>query len=94
MAIKVKLIGALRHFSQKTQLNINSQDGMSVQRLIDQITTEVPTLKSSLTSQQPSESKANSLILVNGKEISVLSGLETRLCDGDEVVFIPIIHGG
>jgi molybdopterin converting factor small subunit len=31
---------------------------------------------------------------VNGKEISVLNGLDTVLKDGDEVVFVPVVHGG
>jgi molybdopterin converting factor small subunit len=34
------------------------------------------------------------LVLVNGKEISVLDRLETLIKDGDEVVFIPVVHGG
>ena len=38
--------------------------------------------------------RPNTLILVNGKEISVLNGLETILKDGDEIVFIPVLHAG
>jgi molybdopterin converting factor small subunit len=38
--------------------------------------------------------KTYSLIFVNGKEVSVLNGLDTILKDGDEVVFIPVLHGG
>jgi molybdopterin converting factor small subunit len=34
------------------------------------------------------------LVLVNGREISVLNGLETRVKDEDEVVFVPVVHGG
>ena len=33
-------------------------------------------------------------MLVNGREISVLNGLETRVNDEDEVVFVPVVHGG
>jgi len=38
--------------------------------------------------------RPNTLILVNEKEVSVLNGLETMLKDGDEVVFIPVLHAG
>jgi len=38
--------------------------------------------------------RLNTLILVNEKEVSVLNGLETMLKDGDEVVFIPVLHAG
>jgi molybdopterin converting factor small subunit len=34
------------------------------------------------------------LVLVNGREISVLDGFETTLNDNDEVVFVPVMHGG
>ena len=38
--------------------------------------------------------RPNNVILVNGREISSLSGLESELQDGDEVAVIPLIHGG
>ncbi len=94
MAITVKLIGALRHISGKNQLSIKVQEDISLKELIDAITQEVPELKPSLISQQSGDSRANALILVNGREISVLEGLETRLHDRDEVVFVPVVHGG
>ena len=33
-------------------------------------------------------------VLVNGKNIDLLDGLETPLHDGDEVVFMPPVAGG
>ncbi len=41
-----------------------------------------------------SDSHSNMLVLVNGKEISALKGLETRIAEEDEVVVIPVSHGG
>ena len=38
--------------------------------------------------------RPNNVILVNGREISSLKGLETELQDGNEVVVIPLVHGG
>lgn len=34
------------------------------------------------------------LALINQKDIGVLNGLDTELKDGDEVVFVPVSHGG
>jgi len=34
------------------------------------------------------------LILVGGKEISALQGLETLVKDADEIVLVPMVHGG
>ena len=36
----------------------------------------------------------NALILVGGKEISSLQGLETTVRDTEEIVLLPIAHGG
>jgi len=38
--------------------------------------------------------RANTLILVNGVEVSALKGDETEVKDGDLVTLIPITHGG
>jgi len=94
MTITVRLIGALRHVSGKNQLSIKCKEFTALKELINTIAEETPELKPSLISQQSDDSKANTLILVNGREISVLNGLETILKDGDEVVFVPVIHGG
>ncbi len=40
------------------------------------------------------EENPNIKILVNGREITYLDGLETRLRDGDVVAFIPPVAGG
>jgi molybdopterin synthase sulfur carrier subunit len=61
---------------------------------MNEVTKELPALRRSLLDEQLEEPKPNALILVNGKEISVLNGLETKVNDGDEVVFVPVVHGG
>jgi molybdopterin converting factor small subunit len=34
------------------------------------------------------------LIILDGKEISALQGLETEVKDYDEIVLVPMVHGG
>jgi len=34
------------------------------------------------------------LVFINGVEMSVLNGLDTILRQGDEVIFLPTVHGG
>ena len=36
----------------------------------------------------------NTLLMVNGVESSALGGQDTVIYDGDEVVLIPVVHGG
>jgi molybdopterin converting factor small subunit len=54
----------------------------------------MPRLKRTLIDPDLEDPRPNTLILVNGKEISVLNSLETILKDGDEIIFIPVLHTG
>jgi MoaD family protein len=90
----VKFIGAMRHLSGKTQFIVTFQNGISIKELVYKISQEMPELKRIFSDQELNDSRSNSLILVNGKEISVLNGYETKLDDGDEIVFVPVVHGG
>ena len=94
MAVTVKFIGALRHAAGTEKLALNCKHDTSLMDLMNEITMELPVLRRNLLDEQLEEPKPNALILVNGKEISVLNGLETRVNDGDEVVFVPVVHGG
>ena len=94
MAITVKFVGALRHFSGMGELALNYKACLSIGELINEIIKEVPELKRSLIDQQLEDPRPNALILVNGREIGVLDGLETRLKEGDEIVLVPVVHGG
>jgi sulfur-carrier protein len=92
--LTVKFIGALRHLSGKTQFTTSFQEDISIKGLIEKISQEIPELKRTFGDQELNDSKSNSLILVNGREISVINGFETKLSDGDEIVFVPVVHGG
>jgi len=94
VTLTVKFVGALRHISGKKQFSVNYQEGCSIKGLVEEIIREMPQLKHTFSDQELNDSRSNSLILVNGKEISVLNGYETKLCDGDEIVFVPVVHGG
>ncbi len=94
MPLTVKFIGALRHISGKTQLTVEFQQDISLKELVANLSQDLPPLEKTFGDQQLNDSKSNTLILVNGREISVLNGYETKLSDGDEIVFIPVVHGG
>ena len=94
MAITVKFVGALRHASGVDQVALDCAENISVKTIISGIIENRPELKLSLIDQQLQDPRLNALILVNGREISALDSLETRLKDGDEMVLIPVVHGG
>jgi sulfur-carrier protein len=94
MAVKLKFLGALRHASGKETFSLDCKDGASIMDVVEAVTKKKTELRRSLLDEQLDSPKSNALILVNGREISVLEGLETKVKDGDEVVFVPVVHGG
>jgi sulfur-carrier protein len=94
MPLTIKFVGALRHISGKKQLTIPAQDGASVKDVIGILSEEFPALKHTFSDSELNDAKSNSLVLVNGREISVLDGYQTKLKEGDEVIFVPVVHGG
>ena len=94
MPLTLKFIGAMRQISGKNQLIVNIQDGNTLRDLMDKLGKNMPELLKIFGEQKFGNSNSNSLVLVNGREISVLNGLDTKLMSGDEVVFIPVVHGG
>lgn len=94
MAVTVRLIGALRSTTGKGKLTIKMKNAVSLREFIKRMVKELPKLKRALIDPELEDPRPNTLILVNGKEIGVLNGLETMLKDGDQVVFVPVLHGG
>ena len=94
MAVTLRFLGSLRHYSRKDTLMLDCQKDVTILDLVDIATLHSPKLRRNLLDEQLEIPKPNGLILVNGREISVLNGLQTKVRDGDEVVFVPVVHGG
>jgi molybdopterin synthase sulfur carrier subunit len=93
MSLTLKFIGAIRQISGKNQLTVNYKESSTLKDLIVKLVEDMPGLQS-IIGTGSGDSNSSSLILINGSEISVLKGLDTPLKDGDEIVFIPVVHGG
>ena len=94
MVLTVRFVGSLRASAKRNKLTLALKKKVSVGEAIKRIIKEQPKLKRVLIDPELDDPKINSLILVNGKEISVLEGVDTELKDGDELVLIPVVHGG
>ncbi len=94
MLVTVKFVGAFRNISGKSKLSIQVEDAVSLKKFIRKLVEEQPKLKRVLIDPELEDPRPNTLILVDGKEISVLNGLDTVLEDGTEIVFVPVVHGG
>jgi MoaD family protein len=94
LPLTIKFVGALRHLSGKTQLTLDFREGASIKDVVDNLGQEIPQFKHTFCDSDLNDARSNSLILVNGKEISILNGYATKVSDGDEIVFVPVVHGG
>ena len=94
MALTLKFLGALRHACGSETMTLSYEKEAALMDVLNEVTEGKQELRRNLLDEQLADPKSNALILVNGREISVLDGLETKLKDGDEVVFVPVVHGG
>lgn len=94
MTVNVKFIGSFRSLSGQEKLALRIQNVATFREIVKKIVKELPKLEQALIDPECESPKTNMLVLVNGKEIGALSGLETTIKDGDEIVFVPVVHGG
>ncbi|MEM3695226.1 MAG: MoaD/ThiS family protein [Candidatus Bathyarchaeia archaeon] len=94
MAVTFKFVGAFRSLAGKEKQTLRIREVISLREALWKIVEKEKQLKRALIDPELEDPRPNALILVNGKEISILNGLDTVLADGDEVVLVPVIHGG
>jgi molybdopterin converting factor small subunit len=94
MVVIVRFVGSFRSITRKTKLAIKLEGSLTLREVIWNMVKEKPALRRVLIDPELEKPRSNALILVNGREISVLNGLGTMLKEGDEVVFVPVLHGG
>jgi molybdopterin converting factor small subunit len=90
----VKFIGVFRSASGKDRLSLKFRNTVLLREAVKEIVRQLPQIKRLLIDPELEDPRPNTLMLVNGKEIGVLNGLDTVLEDGDEVVLVPVVHGG
>lgn len=81
--VKMRTLGVFKELFGGKLLTIKLKEDASVRSVVQK-----------LAGSEVNDVWSNALILVNGKEISVLDGLETIVSDGDEIVLLPVSHGG
>jgi molybdopterin converting factor small subunit len=92
--VNVKLLGVFRVFSGKDSVPLKLENPTvreAVEKIAEFLSSESRRM---LIDPELNDPRPNALILVNGKEISVLKGLETKVQEGDQIILIPISHGG
>ena len=93
--VEVRFLGIFQRLSGKKRLKLKLEEPATVRKLVMNLTeTFSSEFKQVLVDSQLGDPRPNALILVGGKEISVLQGLETEVRDSEEIVLVPVVHGG
>ena len=93
--VEVKFLGVFRQFSGRDQFLVKLEKPATLGKAIEKLTEAFSSeFRRMLVDPELEDPRPNALILVNGKEISVLEGLKTEVEDGDEIVLVPVSHGG
>jgi molybdopterin converting factor small subunit len=93
--VRIEFMGFLRSLAKVSKMRMKVQDGISLNDLCHILFKELgEEFQRALVGSELQDPRVNSLILVNGQEVSVLKGLETPIKAGDTITFIPVSHGG
>ncbi|RLI34950.1 hypothetical protein DRO55_05835 [Candidatus Bathyarchaeota archaeon] len=92
--VKVKFIGIFKGALGGGEASIKLKEESPLRELIRELAKLSPRLGHMLIDPELGDPRPNAVILVNGMEITILNGLDTRMRNGDEVVLIPVTHGG
>jgi molybdopterin converting factor small subunit len=93
--VEVRFLGIFQRLSGKKRFKLKLEDPATVRKVVMNLTeTFSSEFKRVLVDSQLDDPRPNALILVGGKEISVLQGLETEVKDAEEIVLVPMVHGG
>jgi MoaD family protein len=97
MAIRVdvRFLGIFQRLSGKKQVQIELDEQATVKDVMAKLSEAFSAdFREVLVDSELDDPRPNALILVGGKEISALDGLETEVKDLDEIVLVPMVHGG
>lgn len=93
MKVKAKFFAFIREVAGVNEVEVEVEDDTTIVDLIKKLSERLPQKFREFVFEGHEVSK-NIIILVNGKGISELDGLETKLKSGDEVALLPPVSGG
>ena len=96
MKIHLKFYGVFKTAARASELDFDIAVPQTVRSIILQLVSkrEFQILRGLLLKSGTSDPRPNALIMVSGREINTLRGLETMVTENDEVALLPIAHGG
>ena len=97
MNLHIRLYGVFRSAAKTNELDVTVPDeNPTVRSAISQLVSKksFTDLRQLLMDAETSDPRPNALIMVSGREINTLNGLDTKLTKDDELALLPVAHGG
>lgn len=94
--IHLKFYGFFKSAVSTGDIFLDMEPNSTIKSIVSHLISrnEFQNLRHLLLDSLTSDPRPNALILVSGREINTLRGLDTTLREGDEVAILPIAHGG
>ena len=93
MKVTVKFYSYLRDLiGKKAKVELDLDEGAVISHLLSELLLD-PQIKDALLDDNQ-ELKSDITLLKNGREITFLAGMETKLEPGDEISIFPLVAGG
>ena len=90
---KLKVFGTLRQFVSARQVDIEIRSGDTVRDVLVRLAGDHPALGERILDDEGNLQKAIN-VLVNGRSIRFLDGLDTTIQESDQLAVFPAIGGG
>jgi len=97
LRVHLRLYGVFRTAAGSSDISIELPTSkITVRDAIKQLVSDpaLRAVKSLLFDGEATDPRPNALIMVSGREIGTLDGLDTEVNESDELSLLPIAHGG
>jgi molybdopterin converting factor small subunit len=92
MRITVKFRGPIANRIEGGIISIEGQENVPLRDLLAAAIQEQAYLKE--TWKTPEEMDRDAMMMLNGIDVGLTGGLDTRPTDGDVLAVLPLVHGG
>lgn len=94
MKVTVKFFTTLREIAGKGEEEIEFKSKITVQELLNHLSKKYGQQFQDYIYDEKGKKRSYLQFLINGRSITILQGLETKLKEGDKVAIIPPVGGG
>jgi len=92
--VRVRLLGVFKEAYGESSEHVEVKGKVLLKDIIWRLADSSEDLRRALIDPELESPLPNAVIIVNGRDISALDGLETEVKSGDEIVLIPLIRCG